>query len=491
MTAAGVGTLGWQRWRRRQHYASLRSLPSPARHWLLGNIPELLGAVRNRQLFKILFNWSQALGPKYVYWASTPVLVLSQAKLIDRTIVQGVRDDSLVRTAQSQRAWNDLMGPIMIGQEGAEWQWRRRAWTPQFSSSGVSHYLALVDQACEQVMAKLKANPSEPVPVDPLFVELTMRVISALVLGIPVDPNQPSPEGPALEIEPTYDAMAVLTYRFLRIALGEKTWQKYLPTQSARDYWAARRYLEHFLLPRIDLALSLRDDDPAALAQASPLFQQSMLVNIVAKEPRYTRANLLPEIAEMLIAGTDTTAHTLSLAVGELALNPAVFEKAQAAVDRVFQEQDTISLANIKELSYLQAVVKETLRLYSVASGTTSMATTRNTVIDDLEVPAGTSLFWSMLGAGRDPDAYADPHEFRPDRWLEDHHTPPPMIDFGSGPHRCLGEHLAMLESTLMLAYLLRHFTWELVNGRSSLENLKQNLLIYPVDRMPVYLRPR
>ncbi|MGG6240099.1 cytochrome P450 [Nodosilinea sp. AN01ver1] len=488
-----VGVLGWQRWRRRQHFQALRSLPSPPRHWLLGHIPPLLAAVKNRQLFQILFDWSQEFGPRYLYWVGYPVVVLSQAKLIDSTIVQGTRDGSLVRTGQSQRAWNELMGPIMIGKDGAEWQWRRKAWNPEFSSSGINHYLALVDQACHQTVKQLQAAPpGEPVPVDPLFVELTMRVIAALVLGIPIDPAEPSPEGPPLEIEPTYNAMSVLTYRFLRVAVGEKPWQKYLPTQAAKDYWAARRHFETALESRLDLALRLRDD-PAALAQTSPLFQQSMLVKIAAKEPRYTRATLLPEIIEMLIAGTDTTAHTLSFAVGELALNPEVFEQAQATVDRVFEQHSTLTLASLKQLSYLQGVIKETLRLYSVASGTTSLQATRDIVVDGQAIPAGTRLFWSMLGAGRDPDAYPQPDRFWPDRWLsDDRQSPaPPMIDFGSGPHRCLGEHLAMLESTLMLAQMLRHFSWELVNGRSSLENLKQNLLIYPVDRMPIYLQPR
>ncbi|MEG4581607.1 hypothetical protein QUA71_18625 [Microcoleus sp. MON1_C5] len=48
-----------------------------------------------------------------------------------------------------------------------------------------------------------------------------------------------------------------------------------------------------------------------------------------------------------------------------------------------------------------------------------------------------------------------------------------------------------MLEGTMMLALLLRHFDWELVKGRSSLEQLQQNLLIYPSARMPVRFRGR
>jgi unspecific monooxygenase len=65
------------------------------------------------------------------------------------------------------------------------------------------------------------------------------------------------------------------------------------------------------------------------------------------------------------------------------------------------------------------------------------------------------------------------------------------MIDFGSHSHYCLGEHLSMLEPTVMLALLLRYCDWELVNGRSSVEELQQNLLIYPSDRISVGFRLR
>ncbi len=454
----------------------------------------MLAAVKEKKYFQLLFDWSQQLGPMYVYWTGNPILVLSKPKVIEDTIVNGMRDGSLVRSEQTRKAWNDIGGPILLGQTGTEWQWRRKAWNPEFSSSSLSKYVEIISQACEQVIEILKeAAPPKEVQVDPLFVELTMRVISCLVLGIPVDSKIASHEGQSLDVLKVYEAMSIVGYRFLRVATGEKRWMKYLPIKTSRDYWVSRRYLEEFITPRVDLALQMREQNKTDFGQVSPLFQESMIVKIAAKEPKYNRETLVAEAIELLIAGTDTTAHSLSFAVGELTLNQRVFQQAQAVVDQAYQSRGGINIESLKELTYIRAIIKETLRLYSVASGSTSLEAQRDTVIEGKVIPRGTKVFWSMLAAGRDPEVYSRPEEFLPERWLEKstENSPLPMIDFGSGSHRCLGEHLSMLEATVMLALLLCYFDWELVNGRSSLEQLQQNLLIYPSDGMPVRFRLR
>ncbi len=235
----------------------------------------------------------------------------------------------------------------------------------------------------------------------------------------------------------------------------------------------------------------MREQHETDLTQVSPLFQESMLVKIAAKEPKYNQQTLIAEVVALLLAGTDTTAHTLSFAVAELSLNQRVFQQAQVVVDSAWN-QGGINLETLKELTYIRAIIKETLRLYSVASGSTPLEATRDLMIADKLIPRGTKVSWSMLAAGRDQIVYPQSEEFLPERWLDKStQSPLPMIDFGSGSHRCLGEHLSMMESTVMLALLLRHFDWELVNARSSVEKLQQNLLIYPSDKMPVRFQHR
>ncbi|MDX2255427.1 MAG: cytochrome P450 [Pseudanabaenaceae cyanobacterium bins.39] len=490
--------LAWRIVAKQRHFQALQSLPSPPKNWLLGNIPMILAAVKQKRFFQLLFDWSRQYGSAYVYWAGDPVIVLSNPVTIDNTIINGTRDGSLIRSRTTSQAWNDISGPILLGQSGAEWQWRRKAWNPEFSSTGLSPYWELVHQICSDVTDKIKQQTaislsrqeSTAIAVDQLFVELTMRVICGLLLGLSDSDRQNSTNKPALDVAKIYKATAVISYRFLRVATGEQTWRKYLPTKSARDYWNARADLESFLAPYIDEVLQMRDNPQGSQSQDSSL-KNSMLFKIAAKEPRYTKEYLMAESVELLIAGTDTTAHTLSFAMGELASHREVFRKAQQLVDEVWQKYGGISLESLKELNYLRAIIKEVLRLYSIASGSTGLQVVRPMQIESITAPVGTKIFWSMLAAGRDASIYENPEQFTPERWLNEGSPSLPMIDFGSGAHRCLGENLSMLEATIILAQLLRNFDWELVNGRSSLENLQQNLLIYPVDGMPLKFIPR
>jgi unspecific monooxygenase len=61
-----AGIVSWRWWKQNNTYKDLHSLPSPPRHWLLGNIPQVLAAVKQKKFFHLLFDWSKQLGPMYV-----------------------------------------------------------------------------------------------------------------------------------------------------------------------------------------------------------------------------------------------------------------------------------------------------------------------------------------------------------------------------------------------------------------------------------------
>ncbi len=496
-SAAVIGLISWRWWQQKKKYSSLRSLPSPKGNWLLGNAPQLLAAANENKFSSSLSNWANELGSMYILWfINRPFLILTKPRVIEKIIVEGHKDGTVARDPELRELWGNLFGgPIMIQQEGSEWQWRRQTYNRSFTSSHLSGYFEIVERACLQVVETLQgaADKQKVILVDPLFAELTMRIICRLMLGIPLDRNSPNHEGPPLEPQKLYEALSVLTKQFNAEAAGENKWFKYIPTKPKQSYWAAKRFLQEFVSPRVDLALQVAGCKQPSSAEVSSLFEKSILVQL-AKQPKFNQQMLCAETIGIIFAGTDTTAHTLSFTVGALGINPRVYQLAQQEVDQVWQLYGGINSKSLKELTYLQGIIKESMRLYPVSNGSTACVTTRDTVIDGVDIPEGTSINWSLLAAGRDPEEYQMPDEFLPERWFKDQQRdaqPLTILVFGSGPHRCLGESLAMLEATVMLALLLRYFNWEIVNGRRSLEQLGQNLTVFPQDWMPVRFKVR
>ena len=103
---------------------------------------------------------------------------------------------------------------------------------------------------------------------------------------------------------------------------------------------------------------------------------------------------------------------------------------------------------------YVEAVLKETLRLRPPASDATRVLT-RATEIAGYSLPAGTQVVVPLPLLHLRADTYRDPHEFRPERWLEGEGAPYTFIPFGGGVRRCIGASFANLEMKVVLRTVL------------------------------------
>lgn len=172
-----------------------------------------------------------------------------------------------------------------------------------------------------------------------------------------------------------------------------------------------------------------------------------------------------------VVAGADTTATGLKAVILCLMTNPAAYERLQAEIE------DGISKATIsapikdseaRQLPYLQAVVKEGLRVRSPAGGAFyKIAPPGGDMINCFFVPGGTQVGVSHLGFHSEEVFGPDAQIFKPERWLD------PEIDlaclskmnstldmiFHSGKYQCLGKSVALVEFNKIFAELLEHLT--------------------------------
>lgn len=149
------------------------------------------------------------------------------------------------------------------------------------------------------------------------------------------------------------------------------------------------------------------------------------------------------QLITLLLAGHETTATGLAWCLERLVRNPEVLATAQAAAD---EDDDT----------YLDAVVKETLRARTVVPEIGRMLS-RDADFAGYRIPAGTHLWPSIELLHESPESFPEPHEFRPERFLEKG-AMADWIPFGIGNRRCLGATFAQVESRVVLKELLRRF---------------------------------
>jgi len=148
--------------------------------------------------------------------------------------------------------------------------------------------------------------------------------------------------------------------------------------------------------------------------------------------------------------------------------NPRAMAKAQEEIKNVCGNKEFIEEEDVEKLVYLQAVIKETLRFYPPAPLVPREAI-RGFRIDGYEIEPKTIVYVNGWAIQRDPEAWKDPEEYLPERFLKNeidfNGQDFKFIPFGAGRRICPGISLGMASVVLIIANLLNSFHWELPAG--------------------------
>uniref|UniRef100_A0ACD5X7E0 Uncharacterized protein n=1 Tax=Avena sativa TaxID=4498 RepID=A0ACD5X7E0_AVESA len=190
-------------------------------------------------------------------------------------------------------------------------------------------------------------------------------------------------------------------------------------------------------------------------------------------------------------AGTETTSTMTEWAMSLLLNHPAVLEKAQAEIDALIGTSRLVSADDVTRLAYLQCIVSETLRLYPAAPTLLPHLSSADSNVGGYNVPRDTMLIVNAYAIHRDPVAWEDPLEFRPERFVDGKADGLFMIPFGMGRRRCPGKTLALRMIGMALATLVQCFDWERVDGMEVDMTEGGGLTIAKVVPLEAVCRPR
>ncbi|CAO2034097.1 unnamed protein product [Urochloa humidicola] len=213
-----------------------------------------------------------------------------------------------------------------------------------------------------------------------------------------------------------------------------------------------------------------------------------------------TRDNVKAILVDMFQAGTDTSSIVLEYAMAELMRKPHLMTKLQDEVRRIVPGGNgMVTEDDLSSMTYLKAVIKETLRLHPPLVLLVPHLSMADCEIEGYTIPAGTRVIINGWAIGRDASSWERADEFVPERFMEGSSTADVdyngndflFLPFGSGRRMCPGMNFAVSTMEIMLANLMYHFDWKLPAGCMDVDmtesfgvtvHRKEKLLLIPVQ---------
>ncbi|WP_283108074.1 cytochrome P450 [Streptomyces sp. LRE541] len=354
-----------------------------------------------------------------------------------------------------------LLGDSVVTAAGQEHVRKRRQLQPAFTHTEIARYVDIMRGEAEAAVSRWR--PGEVVDVREAMVKLSLDMLAKTVFSSSLD------EETFLRLRG--DLSVVMNGVGARVMLPD--WAERLPLPFNRRFDEARAAVR----ATIDTAL---DELRASGHDTGDMLSMLLRARDEETGEPLTGDQICSEILTLAVAGTETTASVLSWILYELARDPAVEARVQAELADVLGERP-VTFDDVMRLPYLNRVITEALRLHH-----TGWLVTRRTVTDtrlgEWTVPAGTELAYCQHALHRDPELFADPLDFNPDRWLDDAQARLPagaFLPFGAGRHKCIGDRFALTELITAIATITRGVRFTLAPGQT----------VQPVARATV--RPR
>lgn len=172
-----------------------------------------------------------------------------------------------------------------------------------------------------------------------------------------------------------------------------------------------------------------------------------------------TKKELYAATTELQVGGVETTANSMLWVIFNLSRNPCAQGKLLKEIQDVVPAGQTPRAEHIKNMPYLKACLKESMRV-SPSVPFTSRTLDKDTVLGDYTLPKGTILMLNSQAIGVNEEYFDNGRQFRPERWLEEKSSINPFahVPFGVGKRMCIGRRLAELQIQLGLCWILRDY---------------------------------
>ncbi|MFS1298392.1 cytochrome P450 [Streptosporangium longisporum] len=331
-----------------------------------------------------------------------------------------------------------LLGNGLLTSDGEEWARQRRLCAPAFRRSEVASFDGIIVEETEALLARWRASgPGVSQPIDHQLTSLTLSILTRAVLDVDL--------GAAGD---GFGRAVDAVNRHIGHYVPDPDPDPADTASRRQGYVRARALLD--MVTRTVIA------SRRSCPQATGTLLDSMLGAL-------NDTDLRDQVLTLIMAGHETTAKSLTWTFYLLDRHPEEAERIRAEVDRVLGGRPPTA-ADLPDLPLCKRAVQEAMRLYPPVWLISRRATGADE-IDGHHVPPGALVCVSQWVLHRHPGYWDRPEEYVPDRF-ENADLPSHLyLPFGGGERICIGQHLALIEATLVLATVSQSVRLELEPG--------------------------
>ena len=346
-----------------------------------------------------------------------------------------------------------MLGNGLLVSDGDFWLRQRRLMQPMFHRKRLEDFADVMVEETERMIPTWHTlhKTGEPLDMYQSFSMITLSVISQTMFSSDVTSDATNVgEALAIAIEETNARMNI------PFSLPDS-----IPTP-------AKRRLDRAMQRIDDVVLDIMNTRRAELERGedkSDLLSMLMNVQDADTGERMSDQQVRDEAMTIFLAGHETTANALAWTLDQLGRHPEVLARLQDEVDSVLAKR-TARLEDLSQLVYTEKVIKESLRLYPTAWAVGRHSLQQDEVMG-YNIEAGSNVFVSPYITHRHPEFWDEPERFAPERFSPEREAERhrfAYIPFVAGPRVCIGQHFAMMETKLVLATFLQHFSFEHVD---------------------------
>lgn len=455
----------------------VRKLPGPIGYPIVGILFEMLGNGSTDVLPHLRSVWNKfsSHGLYHMIVLDRCIVVLSRPEYIQKIL----SSNDQINKSSDYKHVTPWIGNGILTNTGKDWHVRRKLLTPAFHFRILEDFYHIINSHASNLIDKLATEVGkDSFPLFPHMSHTTLEVICESAMGYKMDDLGKS--------VPDYlEGIKIVTNLGMKRSI--RPWLSndliYSLTSGGRTLFRYVKKMNDFtnkviqarkidLRSRNNIQKSNKQDE--VFGQKKRLAFLDLIIEIADEGKVLSDQQIQEEVDTIMFAGHDTTAIAITWTLYALGHNPEIQDKLrQEILDVIGNDSKTqVTGQHVKNLKYMERVIKEALRLYPPVP-LIARELTKDMTFDDHIVPKGVSLFMVPYLLHRMPDIFPNPEIFDPDRFLSEEvekRHPHSYIPFSAGPRNCIGQKFAMMEMKIFLSYLVRAYSFESIESPADLK---------------------